>query len=262
MRIPVKGSTQEETATPRQPFGTGDYNRNVFGKQTTQDVVSTGFSRSVRFAVEVDGVKYKLLSYFPIGREAAADSSIALHTYFPSTHTYEKRIDRPPRDLSPEEGIIYLSDYEAEARKFQVKKFSFHQSGVLTRKDKHGNRISDDPDDRSISFQSISDFIRLCYIYPAYYPRYPKVDPTEGKDYNMIVLPKESAKVPPIIDVRISRSEASPPLEAKLKEIYMTFQAFRDRATLEKCGLDIYIVFRVSSNEGFPRAEALFTELN
>jgi hypothetical protein len=100
----------------------------------------------------------------------------------------------------------------------------------------------------------------------------------------MIVLPRESAKVPPIIDVRISRSEASPRLEAKLKEIYMTFQAFRDRATLEKCGLDIYmnqsqnsalsygpdsgsalnngfwdgfIVFRASSNEGFPRAEAL-----
>jgi hypothetical protein len=128
----------------------------MFGKQTTQDVVSTGFSRSVRFAVEVDGVKYKLLSYFHIGREAATDSSIALHTYFPSTHTYEKRIDRPPGGLSSEEGIIHLSDYEAEARKFQVNKFSFHQLGVLTRKDNHGNRISDDPDARSSRFNRYS----------------------------------------------------------------------------------------------------------
>jgi hypothetical protein len=207
----------------------------MFGKQIIQDIVSTSFSRPVRFAVEVDGVKYKLFSYFLIGAEAAADSSIALHTYFPSTHTYEKRIDRSPSDLSPEEGTILLSDYEAEARKFQVNKFSFHKSGVLTRKDKNGTRISDDPDARSISFQSIPDFIRLCYIYPAYYPKYPKVAPTEGKDYNIIVLSKESAKVPPITDVRISRNEASPHLEAKLKEAYMTFQAFRDRATLAKC---------------------------
>jgi hypothetical protein len=132
---------------------------------------------------------------------------------------------------------------------------------VLTRKDKNGTRISDDPDARSISFQSIPDFIRLCYIYPVSYPRYPKVARTERKDYNIIVFPRESAKVPPIIDVRISRNEASPHLEAKLKETYMTFQAFRDRATLEKCGLDIYIVFRPSGNQGFPRAEALFTEI-
>ena len=93
----------------------------MFGKQIIQDIVSTSFSRPVRFAVEVDRVKHKLLSYFPIGREDAADSSIALHTYFPSTHTYEKRIDRSPSDLSPEEGTIRLSDYEAEARKFVLR---------------------------------------------------------------------------------------------------------------------------------------------
>ena len=93
----------------------------MVGKQVIQDVISTSFSHPVRFAVEVDGVKYKLFSYFLIGAEAAADSSIALHTYFPSTHTYEKRIDRSPSDLSPEEGTIRLSDYEAEARKFVLR---------------------------------------------------------------------------------------------------------------------------------------------
>ena len=179
----------------------------MIGKLEILRTISTSPSGPVRFAVEIDGVRCKLLSYFPIGADTASDSSIALHTYFRSTHTYEKRIDKPPSELSPEEKPIRLSAYEAEAREFHVHKFSFHQTGVLTTKDKKGRRISDDPDARSICFESIPDWIRCCDIYPVRYSRYPVGDPAESKLYNIIVLPKESEEIPPIIHIRISKKK-------------------------------------------------------
>ena len=66
--------------------------------QFVQDIADSSLS-SIRFAVEIGGVQYKLFSYFPIGSKS--DASIALHSYYESTHTYEKRLHTAPQDLSP-----------------------------------------------------------------------------------------------------------------------------------------------------------------
>jgi hypothetical protein len=219
-------------------------------------------SSPIRFAVEVDGIQHKLFSYFPIGSDVPLDSSIALQTYYETTHTAQKCISYPPSALSPEEQTFSISRYEKEATEFSVQKFSFHQSGVLTTKNKKGLRLSDDRDARSLSFDNIPDFARLCYIYPVHYTKYPVVhsNENEAKGYYMVRISQAMAEQPSMFDIRVSRKECASDLEGRLKSAYVCFIAFRDTTTLSNCGLDIYVVFRKSPNSFFPRAEAVVIE--
>lgn len=208
----------------------------------------------IRFAIEIDGVRYRIFSYFL----ASKDSSIAVHSYFSSTHTWSKRLDIPPQDLPSNEILLKISEAEKEAEKFAAHKSAFHKSGILNIKDKEGKRLKGDKDIVSISFERIPESIRLCYIYPTVYNRYLRILKESKKHHNVLKLVGTDKKVPLMIEIRLSKFDFN--LSNRLKESYKGFIAFVDRNTLSHYKLDIYTVFRRSPNSYFPSTEAFIRE--
>jgi len=208
----------------------------------------------VRFAVEVEEIQHRVFSYFPVGR----DLSIAVQTYFDETHTAAAKFDKPPEELEPGEDAISISSLMEHALPFAAQKYTFHQSGKLNAKDRTGERMRGNQDIQSIPFDRIEDAIRLCYLYPTLYSRYPRVDPQAGKHHNVFRLVGQAPAMPSIIEVRLSRK--SFPLLDKLKEAYSAFAAFVDPWTLETRDESILTVFRKSRNPHFPSTHAFVRE--
>jgi hypothetical protein len=208
----------------------------------------------IRFAVMVEGAQYRIVSYFPVAR----DSSIAVHSYFPSTHTFAKRIDKPVDELDSSEQILSINQAEKEAFPFFAHKTTFHQSGIQNLKDRRGERLQEHNDIQSIPFDNIKESIRLCYFYPTLYRHYPKVFLADNKHHNVFDLVGAVTRMPSIIEIRLCRKGYD--FTQRLQESYPGFAAFIDRWTLEAKGLDIFTTFRKSPNPKFPSTHALIKE--
>jgi len=220
------------------------------GIQVTMEV---GEPRPVRFAVEVDGIQYRLFSYFTVGN----DLSVAMQSYFKTTHIAQRGFSRSQEERG-EEGVR-ISQMQKEAQYFTVNKHTFHRSGVQNIKNRQGSRPSDRRDRRSISFDDIADAIRLFYIYPTTYSRYPRIVVDNKKHHNVLCLKGDIRSVPIMIDVRLSRIGF--PMIDRLTSAYSKgFAAFIDGKTLVEVDLNIVTVFRKSPNSFWPKAEAIVAE--
>jgi hypothetical protein len=208
----------------------------------------------IRFAVEAHSKQRRIFSYFPIG----TDGSVGVQDYFPADSTMMRTFDKPPPELSTEERSIRKGAFELEAQSFRPQKFSFHQSGVANAKSRTGQRFVDDTDAHSIPFAQIKDSIRLCYIYPANYEKYPERTAHDGKHHNVFELNEAISTMPSMVELRLARDDFN--LEDRLRQAYTGFAAFRDVTTLRSFGLVIYTIFRRSPNTRFPTHHAFIAE--
>lgn len=208
----------------------------------------------IRFGVEIDNVQYRLFSYFPVGN----DSSIAIHSYFPGTHSATKRLDTPPEELSTEEREIKISELNQKAKPGFPHKYTFHQSGVLTAKNKKGTWLENDKDIQSIPFSNINGSIRLCYFYPTIYSKYPIVRIEEQKHHNLFKLVGNIRKMPPIIEIYLCQAEYD--LVSKLKTAHSGLACFIDKTTLKAKDIVVFTIFRQSPNPHFPKTDAVIIE--
>ena len=115
-----------------------------------------------------------------------------------------------------------------------------------------------DKDIISIPFERIDGNIRLFYIYPTHYDKYPKYHENRYKDHNIVKFSASQRNLPIMFEVRLSRYDFN--LAAKLEEAYDSFVGFYDHETLMEYKLDIYTIFRRSPNPAIPNTEAFFRE--
>lgn len=214
----------------------------------------TPSGQPVRFAVRIDDTIYRMFSYFRIGK----DSSIAMRSYFESNYIATENIQVPSEELVKYKPYFSVTELEKSAQPFKIHKSSFHKSGVLNIKDKKSNRMNGDADIISIPFGSVEDNIRLFYIYPTQYAKYPKLPEHSNKRHYIIKLPASSKNIPSMFEVRLSKYDFN--LRAKLDEAYDSFVGFYDHETLMEYKIDIYTVFRRSPNPAIPNTEAFFRE--
>jgi hypothetical protein len=212
------------------------------------------FDPPIRFAVGIGSPQHRIFSYFPIG----SDGSIGVQDYFPANSTMMRTLNKPPAELPELERTIKKGEFEVEAQSFRPQKFSFHKSGVSNAKSQRGERFPGDYDTHSIPFADIQDTIRLCYIYPAAYHRYPQCSENDNKHHNVFDLSEAFSTMPSMIEMRLARGGFD--IEHRLKGSYRGFAAFRDVATLRKFDIAIYTILRRSPNVRFPSHHAFICE--
>ena len=195
-----------------------------------------------------------MFSYFRIGN----DSSIAMQAYFKSNYIATENIQKPPKELVKQKPYFSLNEMSKSGQHFKIHKSSFHKSGVLNIKDKENKRITEDTDIISIPFVKVEDNIRLFYIYPTHYSKYPILSDNSNKPYHIIKLSALSENMPAMFEVRLSKYNFN--LPAKLDEAYDSFAGFCDHETLMEYELDIYTIFRRAPNPKTPNTEAFFRE--
>jgi hypothetical protein len=217
-----------------------------------QDIGS--FDPPIRFAVGIGARQYRIFSYFPIG----PDGSIGVQDYFPANGTMMRTLDKPPTELSELERTIRKGEFEVEAQSFRPQKFSFHKSGVSNAKSRTGERFPEDCDTHSIPFADIRDTLRLLYIYPATYDKYPERSENDKKHHNVFQLSEAFSTMPSMIEMRLARDGFD--LEDRLRRSYTGFAAFRDVSTLRTFDIAIYTIFRRSPNRRFPSHHAFISE--
>ena len=220
-----------------------------------KDIVEISPSgQPARFAVKIDDTIYRMFSYFRIGN----DSSIAMLSYFESNCISAENIQMPSEQLIKQKPYFSLSELQKSAQPFKIHKSSFHKSGILNIKNKNSNRMNGDKDIRSIPFGSVEDTIRLFYIYPTQYAKYPKIPEHGNKRHYIIKLPPLYRNLPIMFEVRLSKYDFD--LITKLDQAYDSFVGFYDHETLMEYNLDIYTLFRKSPNPTIPNTEAFFRE--
>ena len=164
----------------------------------------------------------------------------------------------PPKELVKHKPYFSITDTLKSGQPFKIHKSRFHKSGVLNIKDKENKRINGDTDIISIPFGRIEDNIRLFYIYPTHYSKYPMLSANSYKTHHIIKLPTLSKNMPAMFEVRLSKYDFD--LPAKLDEAYDSFAGFCDHETLMEYELDIYTIFRRAPNPSIPNAEGFFRE--
>ena len=207
-----------------------------------------------RFAIKTDEAVYRMFSYFRIGN----DSSIAMQSYYKSNYIATENIQMPLEELVIQKPYFSLAEMSKSKQYFKIHKSSFHKSGVLNIKDKENKRMIGDTDIISIPFGKIEDNIRLFYIYPTHYSKYPMLSENSNKPHFIIKLPASNKNMPAMFEVRLSKYNFD--LPAKLDEAYDSFAGFCDHETLLEYELDIYTIFRKAPNPSIPNTEALFRE--
>jgi hypothetical protein len=169
-----------------------------------------------------------------------------------------RAFDKPPAELSEAERTIKKENLRSSRNRFVRKSSRFNKSGVSKAKSPTGQRFPADTDTLSIPFADIKDSIRLCYIYPASYDKYPERLQGGGKHNNVFELSEALSATPSMIEMRLAHQDFD--LEKRLKQSYTGFVAFRDISTLRSFGLVIYTIFRRSPNARFPSHHAFIAE--
>ena len=193
----------------------------------------------VRFGIQYQtGDVRKILYYF-----VQKDGSLGIGNYFSELGgAYSRRLD------TTENWEISVSEAESRKKNYRQQKVSLHKSGVIVQKSKEGGRYDEQPDPISIPFEKIPDAIQAHITYPSNPEKYPK---HQGKKTVNVASLLET-QVPVMIKIFLSNKDFN----------FLDFQnridsdtiIFHDGNSLIKFNLDIYVVFRKSNNDFWPKA--------
>ncbi len=145
----------------------------------------------MRFSSQYEGAERKLFTLF----NAASDNSLAFHSYLMSTHVGQIEVNKLEAGMT-------LSDKDITKIAFRAHKTNFHKSGIITGKDKAGQRAF--KDGKSMEFQRIPDAITLFVFQPCELEKYPIIK--DKKSYIEITSGNKNI-LPPNIQVILAKKQ-------------------------------------------------------
>ncbi len=228
----------------------------------------------IRFGVVWEGAAYELFNLVADTRKPG-DESIYLHTYSPSAELGMERLAlNQPRRLRAD---IDLSSIRTTP--FRADKLTFHSSGVFHWTDRTGSRVSEYDGRRGPAFAEIVDCWTLFSLYPTVPGAYRKsaidpaaVQPVDILDHGSVrekVIAKVCMHPIQLVDIayfgfvplqitfylvrrNFDFGEDARRLHARYRSLFL-----RVRRLLPTYELDGIVRFHKSSDESFPRHEAI-----
>lgn len=188
----------------------------------------------VRFGIKRGSDSKKIFYYF-----IQNDKSIGMGNYYPGNGTAVANFGKD------EQWEVSVSKLKASGKKFSTQKTSFHKSGVVTNKDRQGNRFSDATDPVSISFSDIVDPIQVRVMYTADINLYP--DCGEKTIINICDIQSITNLM-----IKVFLAPVNFDFKKWINEIDSSSVIYIDTESLGDLSLNIYTVFRESNNRSTP----------
>jgi hypothetical protein len=230
----------------------------------------------IRFGVVWQGAAHEVFNVVADTRKPR-DESIYLHTYSPAAELGVQQLPlSKPRRFHED---ITVSSIETVP--FRAHKLTFHSSGLVHWTDKTGARLPQHDGRRTLSFGEVVDCWTLFSIYPMTPDSYQKIliDPGSAQPTDVVehgvageeVIQRESHHPIQLVDIAklgfvplqitfyLVKSDFDfSPIAARLHARYRSL-FLRIRDILPTYRLDGMARFHKSSNESFPRDEAILT---